>query len=119
MIVVSGLVTALYRASPKDQFHQANRKNYVTLQYATFNERQYDPSLGVQSVFTFKKIGDNFKQMMKPKSRVKIGEDDEDNQELLVKNKPVKVKPVKERKPKKVKEKKVEWKRIRIGEDED
>ena len=119
VIVVSGLVTALYRASPKDQFHQANRKNYVTLQYATFNERQYDPSLGVQSVFTFKKIGDNFKQMMKPKSRVKIGEDDEDNQELLVKNKPVKVKPVKERKPKKVKEKKVEWKRIRIGEDED
>lgn len=120
LIIVSGLVTALYRASPKDQFHQANRKNYVTLQYATFSERQEDPSLGVQSVFTFKKLGDNFKQMMKPKSRTKMGEEIEDNQELLVKNeeKPI-VETVKEKPPKKVKEKKVQWKRIRIGEDDE
>ena len=120
VIVVSGLVTALYRASPKDQFHQANRKNYVTLQYATFNERQGDPSLGVQSVFTFKKLGDNFKQMMKPKSRTKMEQNEEVNQELLVKTEEVKVeKPVKEKPPKKAKEKKIQWKRIRIGDDDE
>ena len=120
VIVVAGLVTALYRASPKDQFHQANRKNYVTLQYATFNERQYDPNLGVQSVFTFKKLGDNFKQMIKPKSRTKQLDIEEVNQELLVKKEEPKVpKPVKEKPPKKVKEKKVEWKKITIGDDED
>ena len=119
VIVISGLVTALYRASPKDQFHQANRKNFVTLQYATFNERQYDPSLGVQSVFTFKKIGDNFKQMIKPKSRTKRVQIDEDNQELLVKNKDEKVsKPIKTKPPKKVKKEKVEWRKITIGDDE-
>ncbi len=119
IIVVSGIVTATYRASPKDQFHQANRKNYVTLQYATFNERQVDPSLGVQSVFTFKKLGDNFKQMMKPKSRTKPPLKEEVNQELLVKNKEKPVKKVKEKPPKKQKDKKIQWKRINIGEDDE
>ncbi len=118
VIVVSGLVTALYRASPKDQFHQANRKNYVTLQYATFNERQYDPSLGVQSVFTFKKIGENFKQMVKPKSRTKMDQDSEVNQELLVKNKKPKVmKEEKKKPPKKAKKEKIKWKKITIGDE--
>ena len=119
VILVSGLVTALYRASPKDQFHQANRKNFVTLQYATFNDRQIDPSLGVQSVFTFKKIGDNFKQMMKPKSRTKQVPIDEDNQELLAKSEQIKeVKPEKKKPPKKVKEKEIKWTKIKIGDDE-
>lgn len=118
VIVVGGLVTALYRASPKDQFHQANRKNYVTLQYATFNERQNDSSLGVQSVFSFKKIGENFKQMVKPKSRTKMEQNIEDNQELLVKSEKTKIeKPPKKERPKKVKKEKVKWRKITIGDD--
>ena len=120
VLVVSGLVTALYRASPKNQFHQANRKNFVTLQYATFNERQIDPSLGVQSVFTFKKIGTNFKQMMKPKSRTKSAPIGEVNQELSVKNDKKENEKVKKKPPKEVKKKKekpVEWKTIKIGDD--
>ena len=120
VIVVSGMVTALYRASPKDEFHQANRKNYVTLQYATFNERQYEDNFGVESVFTFKKLGDNFKQMMKPKSRTKLDEKNEVNQELLVKNEePVPIKKVKKKPPKKVKQKVVQWKKITIGDDDE
>lgn len=115
VLVVAGLVTALYRASPKDQFHQANRKNFVTLQYATFNDRQIDPSLGVQSVFTFKKIGNNLKQMMKPKSRTKQVPIDEDNQELSVKTEG---KRVKKKPPKKEKTEEVQWRNIRIGDDE-
>ncbi|MBR0301790.1 MAG: UPF0104 family protein, partial [Bacilli bacterium] len=120
VIVVSGLVTALYRASPKDEFHQANRKNYVTLQYATFNERQYEDNFGVESVFTFKKLSDNFKQKMKPKSRTKLDENDEVNQELLVKNEePVPNKKVKKKPPKKVKQKEVQWKKITVGDDDE
>ena len=118
VLVVAGLVTGLYRASPKNQFHQANRKNYVTLQYATFNERQYDPSLGVQQVFTFKKIGDNIKQMVKPKSRTKKPKNNNFNQELPVKKKENDQKnEIKSKPPKKVKKEKVEWRKITIRDD--
>lgn len=117
IIIVAGMVTALYRASPKDQFHQANRKNFVTLQYSTFNERQIDPSLGTQSGFKLKNIGSNLKQMIKPKSRTKIEQNKEVNQELLVKNnKNMPISDTKQKAQKKKKEEKVEWRTIHIGD---
>ena len=71
LLVVAGLVTALYRSSPKDEFHHASRKNYVTLQYLTFDERQVDPTLKGQQFISVKKIAENLRQMRKPKSRTK------------------------------------------------
>ena len=40
VLLVSGIVTALYRSSPKNQVHHANRKTFITLQYQTYNERK-------------------------------------------------------------------------------
>lgn len=40
VLLISGIITATYRSSPKDDSHEANRKTFVTLQYQTFNERK-------------------------------------------------------------------------------
>lgn len=40
VLLVSGIVAATYRSSPKNQVHHANRKTFVTLQYQTYTERK-------------------------------------------------------------------------------
>ena len=40
VLLVSGIVAATYRSSPKNQVHHANRKSFVTLQYQTYTERK-------------------------------------------------------------------------------
>ena len=40
MLVISGLVAAFYRSSPKDEPVQANRQTYVDVQFQTFEERK-------------------------------------------------------------------------------
>lgn len=40
VILISGLVAATYRSSPKNEIHHANRKTFITLQYQTFDERK-------------------------------------------------------------------------------
>ena len=40
VLLVSGFVAGLYRSSPKNQVHHANRKTFVTLQYQTYEERK-------------------------------------------------------------------------------
>lgn len=40
VLIVSGIVTATYRSSPKNQVHHANRKSFITLQYQTLVERK-------------------------------------------------------------------------------
>ena len=40
VLLVSGVVAATYRSSPKNQVHHANRKSFVTLQYQTYTERK-------------------------------------------------------------------------------
>lgn len=40
MLVVSGLVAALYRSRPKEPLHHANRQTFVDLQFLTYEERK-------------------------------------------------------------------------------
>ena len=39
-MLVTGLVAAFYRSRPKEGFHYANRKTFVTLQLETYDERR-------------------------------------------------------------------------------
>lgn len=40
VLVVSGIVAATYRSSPKNEIHHANRKTFVTMQLETFDTRK-------------------------------------------------------------------------------
>lgn len=40
VLLISGIVAATYRSSPKNQVHHANKKSFVTLQYQTMDERK-------------------------------------------------------------------------------
>jgi hypothetical protein len=40
VLLVSGLVSALYRSRPKEAIHYANRQTFVNLQLETFDERK-------------------------------------------------------------------------------
>lgn len=40
VMLVTGLVAAFYRSRPKEGFHYANRKTFVTLQLETYDERR-------------------------------------------------------------------------------
>ncbi len=40
VLVVSGVVAATYRSSPKNEIHHANRKTFVTMQLETFDTRK-------------------------------------------------------------------------------
>lgn len=40
VVIVSGLVSALYRSRPNENFHYANRQTFVDMQLSTFEERK-------------------------------------------------------------------------------
>ncbi len=112
VLLVSGIVAATYRSSPKNQVHHANRRSFVTLQYQTYTERKASAdtmystsSLSAKAVqerlrFLNKKENEEKKKKEKPPKKVK-------------ENKPPKIK-----KEKKKKVKKEDWDEIQAGDDE-
>mgnify|MGYP003290710065 CR=1 FL=1 len=110
IIIVAGIVTATYRASPKNEFHRANRHDFVTLQYQTFDERKASSDLSFEGqMISIKDLQSKFKQISKPKSRT--------SKEMKKKDPPIKKeKPIRPPKVKKSKEEK--WDVINIKHDD-
>ena len=111
VLLVSGIVAATYRSSPKNQVHHANRKTFVTLQYQTYTERKAtSDTMYESSSLSAKAVQERLKMMSKNEEKAA-------KEEKKKKEKPPKVKPVKQKK------KKIEdyedWDEIRAGEDDD
>ncbi len=112
VLLLSGIVAATYRSSPKNEIHHANRKTFVTLQYETFNERKASSDTMFETSSLSRKEIQNRLRELKSKEK---------------KPKPVKEKPVKEAKvvkekapkakAKKKKEQVIDWDEIETGED--
>lgn len=85
VLLVSGLVAALYRSSPKNQVHHANRKTFVTLQMQTYEERKLSAntmfetsSLSAKAIQSrLKKMDKEEKKRSKPKKKTAYEEWDE------------------------------------------
>ena len=113
VLLVSGIVAATYRSSPKNQVHHANRKTFVTLQYQTYTERKATSDTMYESAaLSAKAVQERLRSIAKSEKEQKVKEE-----------KPIKEKPPKKEKPKKVKKvKKVtpedDWDEIEAGEDE-
>jgi len=95
-------VTGFYRASPKEEFQHANRKEYLTLQYTTFEERALETKFKEQNTELIGGLRQWFKQITKPKSRTKkasvgLGEELPEQKKR------------KEKKSRKQKEDKIKW----------
>ena len=73
VLVVSGIVAALYHSSPKNEVHHANRKTFVTLQYQTFEERKLSANTMFEtSSLSSKAIQNRLKKLDKEeKERIK------------------------------------------------
>ena len=114
VLVISGIVAATYRSSPKNQVHHANRKSFVTLQYQTYTERKASSdTMYNTSGLSAKAVQERLKALSK-------NEEKEKKAEKLKEEKPQKVKPIK---PKKIKKKHhkndSDWEEIKAGEDDD
>ena len=111
VLLISGIVAATYRSSPKNQVHHANRKTFVTLQYQTYTERKASSdTMYATSSLSARAVQERLRALAK---------DDEKKKEEA---KAKKEKAPKVAKPKK--EKKIEkidyqdWDEIKAGEDE-
>jgi len=105
VLLVSGIVAATYRSSPKNQVHHANRKTFVTLQYQTYTERKASSdTMYATSGLSAKAVQERLRNM--------------NNNEEKEKKKVKEAKPPKAIKPKKEKRKKNDdWDEISAGED--
>ena len=112
VLLVSGIVAATYRSSPKNQVHHANRKTFVTLQYQTYTERKASSDTMYESAALSAKAVQERLRLMKK------NEEKEEKEEKPIKEKPPKkAKPKKEKKVKKRKEED-DWDEIEAGEDD-
>ena len=113
VLLVSGIVAATYRSSPKNQVHHANRKTFVTLQYQTYTERKASSDTMYESAaLSAKAVQERLRSIAKSEKEEKKKEE-----------KPLKEKPPKKEKPKKIKKVKKanledDWDEIEAGEDE-
>lgn len=109
VLLLSGIVAATYRSSPKNEIHHANRKTFVTLQYETFNERKAtSDTMFETSSLSRKEIQNRLKEL---KTRKK------ERKEKLPKGKPVKEVTKKEPRVKKHKKESIHWDEIETGEE--
>lgn len=124
ILLFSGIFSATYRASPKNEVHHANRKTFVTLQYETYADRKASADTMFEtSSISLKEIQSRLKR--KPKENVEVRDIVFEEQVPQKNVKPIKekkVKPVKEKPVKIKKEKKspvpsAKWDEIEIGED--
>ena len=111
VLLVSGIVAATYRSSPKNQVHHANRKTFVTLQYQTYTERKAtSDTMYESSSLSAKAVQERLKMMKSDEEKTK-------KEKKKKEAKPPKIKPVKQKK------KKIEdyedWDEIMAGEDDD
>lgn len=107
VLLISGIVAATYRSSPKNQVHHANRKTFVTLQYQTYTERKAtSDTMYESSTLSAKAVQERLKSMSKNENELK--------------KKKKEPKPPKIKAPKKKKIKGYEdWDEITAGEDDD
>ena len=112
VLLLSGIVAATYRSSPKNEIHHANRKTFVTLQYETFNERKASSDTMFEtSSLSRKEIQNRLRELKKKENK--------EAKPKVKKEKPVK--PIKEKAPKVKKTKKeqvIDWDEIETGEDD-
>ena len=109
-LVVSGLVVALYRSSPKNQVHHANKKSFVTLQYQTYTERKASSdTMYSTSSLSAKAVQERLKALSKSENKPK-------KEKPAKEEKPKKVKPPKQKKAKKIKDDDG-WDEIQAGDD--
>lgn len=110
VLLVSGIVSATYRSSPKNEIVHANRKTFVTMQLETYEYRKSSSDTMFETaVLSRKEIQNRLKNFGKKSKREDSDYFEEDNS----KAKPKKIKEpkvVKEKAPRKKKEKKVEEK---------
>ena len=111
VLLLSGIVAATYRSSPKNEIHHANRKTFVTLQYETFNERKASSDTMFEtSSLSRKEIQSRLRELAGGKKAPKA----KPQKEKVVKEKPVK--PIK--KAKTPKKQTIDWDEIETGEDD-
>lgn len=111
VLLVSGIVAATYRSSPKNQVHHANRKTFVTLQYQTYTERKATSDTMYESAaLSAKAVQERLRMMSKAEKENKAKE------KKVKSTKPPK--PVKPKKEKPKKEKDEGWEEFHAGEDE-
>lgn len=113
VLVAGGLVAALYRSSPKNEIHHANRKTFVTLQYQTFDERRISADTMFEtSSLSRKEIQNRLKELKIRKTKKKVTPKPTENKVEITK-----VVKTKNKKEKKTKEPTIEWDEIEVGED--
>lgn len=115
LFLISGFVCAFYKASPKEQTAQANRKTFLDLQLATYEERKRTSDTLFETTQLSKK------ELSKKLNNLgvfgKKAEQDEIqiSTEVSKENKDVYVEPKKKKKKKKNKNSSGDWDNIEIG----
>lgn len=123
VLLISGIVSATYHSSPKNEIHHANRKTFVTMQYETYETRKASAETMYETAsLSRKEIQDRLKSFGKKKN---VQERDDDFKEVpSEKAEPVKVKKEKPKKEKRKKEVKSapperKWESLVSGDDID
>ena len=103
VLLVSGIVAATYRSSPKNQVHHANRRAFVTLQYQTYVERKAtSDTMFETSSLSAKAVQARLRSLKKKEKE----------------EKPPKVKKIKPKKDKKRNKDNEGWDEIQAGDDD-
>ena len=116
VLLISGIVAATYRSSPKNQVHHANRRSFVTLQYQTYTERKASSdTMYESSSLSARAVQERLRALAKQEEK------DKPKKEKKVKEKSVKepkVKPIKVKREKKRRKQSYEdWDEIQAGDD--
>ena len=116
VLLLSGIVAATYRSSPKNEIHHANRRTFVTLQYETFNERK----TSADTMFETASLSRS--EIQRRLRELRLGGRKSKNKNKAPKPvrevKEKKVKPVKASKARKEKPQSIDWDEIETGDDE-
>ncbi len=121
VLLVSGLVSALYRSSPKNEIHHADRKTFVTMQFETYENRKASSDTMFETAsLSRKEIQNRLKSFGKKKENRQS--DYFDDEKPIEDSNKKHEKPIKEKKHKNKKVKKQpeeeQWGSITAGEDD-
>ena len=99
VLLITGIVAATYRSSPKNEIHHANRRTFVTMQLETYELRKASSDTMFETAsLSRKEIQERLYGSLRGKRNVRNDDIEEDNQKI---EKSKKDKPLNSKKPKK------------------